>query len=324
MSSSGPRPPGSPSGQAATECVILAALVLVPLFLIIPLLGKYIDIKQAAIQQARFEAWEYTAWFDHDEPLMQGTSSDQRTGRRDFNETRARGNTLFFSDPAAAAYGSPDAQPLTAFNPLWVDHRGESLFVGAPSHFSGGERARRNSPDPTSGLMDGGLVNDLLSLINWVTSRFGELLHVLGVPGKFDALKPTGYFTSSFTVDVRNTQQVVPNLSQTAVDDQPITMHASASVLARGWNAGSTDQASSESRGLVVTALLAPVSKIFNKAIDLLQRGVNIASHVVPVSIVLPHGPDFGRVEDDLMPYEHLEGDKRTSKSHEGLYYYGE
>jgi hypothetical protein len=108
MSSSGPRPPGSPSGQAATECVILAALVLVPLFLIIPLLGKYIDIKQAAIKQARFEAWEYTAWFDHDEPLMQGTSSDQRTGRRDFNETRARGNTLFFSDPAAAAYGSTD------------------------------------------------------------------------------------------------------------------------------------------------------------------------------------------------------------------------
>ncbi|MDX9895166.1 MAG: hypothetical protein RBS34_06965 [Desulfofustis sp.] len=315
---------GAQRGQAATECVIIASLVLVPLFLLIPLLGKYIDIKQAAIQQARFEAWEYTAWFDHAEVLLSGISSDQRTGRRDFSETRVRGNNLFFSDPAAAAYTSPDSVPLRAFNPLWVDHRGDTLFTGGPSHFADGEFRQRNSPDPTSGLLDGGLVNDLLSLINWVTTLFGKLLHFLWSDAQFDALNTEGYFLSSFNVKVRNSYQVVPDMNRPNVDDQPITIQARASVLARGWNAGSTANASSESKGLVVTALLEPVSKFFNGAVDLLQRGVNRASHVLPISMTLPHGPQFGHVEDDLIPYEHLQGDRRTAKSHEGLFYYAE
>ncbi len=314
----------TPRGQAATECVIIASLVLVPLFLLIPLLGKYIDIKQAAVQQARFEAWEYTAWFDRSEVLMHGISSDQRTGRRDFSETRVRGNNLFFSDPTAAGYGSPDAEPLRALNPLWVDQRGDSLFTGEAPHFASGAIIDYNSPDPTSGLVEGGLVDDLLSLINWVTTKFGKLLHLLGVDGQFDALNTKGYFTSSFTVDVRNPYQVVPDLSQSTVNDRPLTVHAKASVLARGWNAGSTANASSESRGLVVTALLEPVSKIFNGVIDVLQRGVNIATHILPISITLPHGPQFGHVEDDLIPYEHVEGDKRTAKNYEGLFYYAE
>lgn len=317
-------PVGNRRGQAATECVIIASLVLVPLFLLIPLLGKYIDIKQAAIQQARFEVWEYTAWFDQGEELMDGTSSDQRAGRRTLSQTRNRGNNLFFSDSAAADYGSPDDQPLRAINPLWVDHRGTSLFTGGPARLATGEMVNNPSPDPTSGLIEGGLINDILSLINWVTTHFGKLLHPLGVHAQFDALKPEGYFTTSFNVDVRNSYQVVPDLNQPAPDDQSMTISATASVLARGWNAGSTDQASSESRGLVVTALLEPISDIFNGVVDLLQRGGNIASHVLPISITVPHGPQFGHVEDDLIPYEHLKEDKRTAKKDDGLFYYAE
>lgn len=50
-------------GQALTEFVIGAVLFLIPLFLIIPLLGKYADIKASAIQAARFNAWERTVWY---------------------------------------------------------------------------------------------------------------------------------------------------------------------------------------------------------------------------------------------------------------------
>ena len=52
------------SGQAMTEMVIAASFVLIPLFLLIPWLGKYIDLQQSAIQAARYEAWEYTVWYN--------------------------------------------------------------------------------------------------------------------------------------------------------------------------------------------------------------------------------------------------------------------
>ena len=50
-------------GQAMTETVIASSFVLIPLFLLIPLLGKFIDIQHTTIQAARYEAWEYTVWY---------------------------------------------------------------------------------------------------------------------------------------------------------------------------------------------------------------------------------------------------------------------
>ena len=44
------------------EFVIVAVLVLVPLYLLIPVLGKYIDMKSAAVVGARYAAWERTVW----------------------------------------------------------------------------------------------------------------------------------------------------------------------------------------------------------------------------------------------------------------------
>ena len=50
-------------GQAMTELNIVAAFVLLPLFLLIPIIGKYTDIKQTTVQAARYMAWERTAHF---------------------------------------------------------------------------------------------------------------------------------------------------------------------------------------------------------------------------------------------------------------------
>lgn len=50
-------------GQAMTEFIVGAVLFLVPLFMIIPLLGKYADMKASAIQAARYNAWERTVWY---------------------------------------------------------------------------------------------------------------------------------------------------------------------------------------------------------------------------------------------------------------------
>jgi hypothetical protein len=47
------------SGQSLAEFSV-ALVVLVPLLLIVPLLGKYIDMNQAALQASRYVAWEKT------------------------------------------------------------------------------------------------------------------------------------------------------------------------------------------------------------------------------------------------------------------------
>ncbi|MHB1280596.1 MAG: hypothetical protein ACYCYL_05100 [Acidithiobacillus sp.] len=47
-------------GQAMAEMAIASAFLLVPIFLIIPLLGKYIDIKANSLQAARYAAFEGT------------------------------------------------------------------------------------------------------------------------------------------------------------------------------------------------------------------------------------------------------------------------
>jgi hypothetical protein len=44
-------------GQAMTEVLIAATFILVPLFLIVPAFGKFIDMRHATIQAARYQAW---------------------------------------------------------------------------------------------------------------------------------------------------------------------------------------------------------------------------------------------------------------------------
>ena len=47
------------SGQSLTEFLV-ALVVLVPLLLMVPMLGKYIDINQTTLQASRYVAWEKT------------------------------------------------------------------------------------------------------------------------------------------------------------------------------------------------------------------------------------------------------------------------
>jgi hypothetical protein len=66
-------------GQAMTEFVIGAALFLIPVFLLIPILGKFIDVKAATIQGARYAAWERTVWYGGDDSSVDWDSNVRST-----------------------------------------------------------------------------------------------------------------------------------------------------------------------------------------------------------------------------------------------------
>jgi hypothetical protein len=293
------------SGQAATEFVIAAVFVLVPLFLLIPLVGKYIDIKHATIQQARYEAWEYTAWFGPHERIMDGISSAKRAKNKPYRTTREEGNTIFFTDITAPDYGKRGH--TTAINPLWRDHHNLSLFVEQKRIKARGTQTEEQTPDPSSILGGTNLIDDLLQGISDVTRVFGDLLHIVGVKAKFDAIYPKAYFSSRVNVELRSPGQVLPqlDLAGTGKEDKAnsITMHGRAAVLSNCWNAGSRDNANAESSGLVLTSLLKPVTDTLNTIIDDTQK---ILDYIPLLIVKLPHAPKFGYVRDDIVPYEDL------------------
>lgn len=309
---------GQQKGQAATEFVIAAAFVLVPLFLTIPLLGKYIDIKHAAIQHARFSAWEYTVWFGQNEYILDGVESNQSVGVKKYKQTAEEGFEYFFSDRTAPDYGTSSAR--AGVDPLWKDHRGVSLFELKDIKT---EIKEHQTPIPF-GII-GELLEDLIDIVGTAVAYLGKLITALGADAEFDILRNTkGYFTSEVEIPVRSPGQILPHYGLQAKSSsgaQALTFSAKAAVQSNNWNAASRKHATRESKGLVVTSILSPISHPVNKAI----RGINNLVEKIPlIKVKLPGFPEFGYVKDDLIPYEHLEGNKKKLKSKRGLYSYEE
>lgn len=310
-------------GQAATEFIIAAAFILVPLFLIVPLIGKYIDIKHAAIQHARYTAWEYTVWSVDDGlgamgQQKAGIKDHQRAGSRKTTDTVEKGRGYFFTDPSSPTYGTSSVAHQV--NPLWKDHRQMTLFSMTDVST---EIKEHDTPVPF-GLI-GDVFQTLFQGLGDVLSFIGKLLKLVGTDAKFDVINTKGYYTSDVEIKVRSLEQILPDTSLSAdVSGQtgsPLTFKAKAAVQSNSWNSGSRENATIESRGLVVTSLLSPISSPLNKVLG----GLNKILNKVPLlKIKVPAVPEFGYVEDDLIPFEHLEGNKKQLMSKAGLYSYEE
>jgi len=307
---------GQQKGQAATEFVIAAAFVLVPLFLTLPLLGKYIDIKHAAIQHARFSAWEYTVWFGQNEYILDGVESNQSAGVKKYKQTAEEGSEYFFSDRTSPDYGTSSAP--AGVDPLWQDHRGVSLFELKDIQT---EIKEHQTPAPFGVI--GEVLEDLIDIVGTAVAYLGKLITALGPDAEFDVLRNTkGYFTSEVEIPVRSLSQVLPQYGLQGKNSsaaQPLTFSAKAAVQANNWNAASRKHATRESKGLVVTSILSPISHPVNKVI----KGINDLVDYIPlIHVELPGAPEFGYVKDDLIPFEHLEDNKKKLKSKGGLYSY--
>lgn len=57
-------PHGRQGGQAVAEFLVAAVLLLVPMFLAVAALGKFVDVQHVATMAARYGAWERTVWYD--------------------------------------------------------------------------------------------------------------------------------------------------------------------------------------------------------------------------------------------------------------------
>ena len=308
-------------GQAATEFIIASVFLLVPLFLIIPILGKFIDIRHAAINKARFEAWEYTVWDLPDKTPRIDIKSSESAGMRKFDATQARAKHYFFSDPTSDTYSDPNASFKA--NPQWLDHRGDSLFTSTDI-FTG--TIQKNETPATFGENSPDILNFFFDAMGLVTSVFSAILQFEQVDGTFDVLKPeyrNNYVSSHVNVEVRSLGDILPRYylggERSSKDTTPLTIHAKAAVLSDPWNSGSTANASAESRGLVLTAFLSPLSTVVNDIIGGINKGLD---YIPLIDIKLPSMPEFGYVDDDIIPHEFLEEHPGESKEEFRLNYY--
>ncbi len=106
-------------GQAMVEFMV-AAIVIVPLFVLLPLLGKYHDVKQSSIAASRKLAFECTVRYEDCASLDRNPAFADEIRTRFFagNGTPVLSNDRPPADELANADG----------NPLWTDRRGRPLL----------------------------------------------------------------------------------------------------------------------------------------------------------------------------------------------------
>ncbi|MCV2365038.1 hypothetical protein LNV23_16420 [Paucibacter sp. DJ1R-11] len=103
------------SGQATVEFAI-ACLVLLPMFIALPLLGKLLDMMQATESASRYVAFE-------------GAARNSASSWKSDAELSAEVRRRFFSSSGAPIKTGDTAGDFTAHrNPMWSDHAGRPLL----------------------------------------------------------------------------------------------------------------------------------------------------------------------------------------------------
>lgn len=236
------------SGQAMVEFLIAATTVLIPLFLIVPLLGKYMDMKSTAIQAARYAAWERTVWFG---------STDWTAAQKSDVQIQQEVQWRFFSSTAMTKFQDGDKNVSSGWGgggpkPLWVDRAGNPMLVNYNSDVTQGS-TRADSP---------GLMNDILDP---VVSAIGVVGNILGAAFVLDM---KSLYTSTVTAAVQPTRpitQVLGNMSDLETFKTVTPVFTEKSVLiANGWSANGAAQTKAQTEGLTPTSFLqrSPISDI--------------------------------------------------------------
>ncbi len=291
-----------------TEFVITASFFLVPVFLLIPLLGKYIDARHAAIQSARYEAWEYTAWrskgntkdlygFEETEPVKSPAELKKEARWRFFRSTRP-GTATDGTATGLRATDKTSTLKVGDVNVLWHDHRGLALYGGPHREANDPNPAEKNSPDVTK------IFTGVVNILDTVFEALASVLKFIGVDAGFTALDGKGYYKSQVQMKMAPLDWLDPDDELDGIDyvRNGVVMHAQAGVLSHGWNAGGREHAAYQVRGLVPTSLLR------NDAFEVLQT---IAGAVLASPELLP--PDqFAKakkvLEDDIGIFDDVEG----------------
>lgn len=287
------------NGQAMTEFVIAAAFVLIPLFVIVPILGKYIDIKHASIQAARYEAWEYTVNYNDisQEPSNFSGLSDSNKPIKSISQIQNESRRRFFSDTDLLITSSDkNGLNVSDINPLWRYREGSAIYdINALDTLS--DVDPELTPDPTN--IFAGALSVIQSVFGLLASIMDSISSATGAPSfGFDAVNAEGYYKSTVAVPIAEPPTYrafdFANTSTLFMQERNLVMQANAGVLSLNWSAGGVDHTSSQVRGLVPTSLLG---NLLNNPLPL----QSIASSVLLSPELDPQSLRFGYTDIDAV-----------------------
>jgi len=262
------------AGQAMTEFVVVAVLLLVPLYLIVPVLGKYIDMKSAAIQGARYAAWERTVFYagaaaSVDWPGVEKSDSQIR------NEVRQR----VFSEGAGIQNGDKSAGSWggTGYKSNWHNRDGTGML---PNYDAVTQSLTANDTP--------GIANQALNLIVVVADALGPF-----------NLEMKGLHAADVSVTA-NTQSINMSLNgdaSMAFNPGPLTFSDHSVVLTNSWSANGSSHVKSQTQGLTPTGIFqTPVGKTLFTLLKV------VAAVAAPEILFL----DLGKIEPDVVPPDRL------------------
>jgi hypothetical protein len=272
--------PVKQEGQAMVEFLIAATLVLIPLFLTVPLLGKYMDLKATSIQAARYAAWERTVWFGHAD-WTAAEKADLMIQR----EIQQR----FFSDTATVKLQSTDGNATgwggTGPKPLWRDRAGNPMLVAYDSNVTQGV-AKDDTP---------GLINDILDPVVSAISFVG------GILGAAFVLDMDSQYTASVNVQTVQTRPIKQVLHTTADTGAVTPLFSEKNVLiANGWSANGAAQVKAQTEGLTPTSFLqrSPISDVLTV--------IQYLAYVFAPELNPNHLKLGGEIQPDVVPDDRL------------------
>lgn len=256
-------------GQALVELAVAAA-VLVPLFLLIPVVAKYGHIKQMAQQAARDAAWEASVSRNHALPARIDAE------RRALERTFAAADAPIRSTPGGAARGPFDDQLLNTFSGQKLLER-DNLKVAA--------LGQAESP---------GYVDEALVPIEAATLATGKF-----------TLNKQGYVTADIRLNVRDLKNSdgSPARYLAPFDNLGIVLDRRQALLVDAWNA-SGPRPRGDGHSVVETVRpLVPTTKLsgLDKLLNLLKPPLD----KLPIIGALG-GLKLGTIEPDVVPSDKL------------------
>jgi len=217
------------AGQAMTEFSIAATFVLIPLFLMIPLLGKFLDMKASTIQAARYAAWERTVWTNSSDWTNHADSltKDDAALKTELTKRFFSNNCPDFSEKNCGEVGNKE---------FWKDHTGTNMS-GLPAH---------------AGASSEGAGTDVYTGSAGIFSLYinKPIKQLVGSDFKLDT---DSLYTSSVTFQSTKTGPmarvnaglIAPQFAENSV------------LLANGWSANGPKFVDKQTNGLALPSLLA-------------------------------------------------------------------
>ena len=241
-------------GQAMTEFAIVAAAVLVPLFLILPVLTKYGELSQKSVEMARYVAWERSVWHEPDKipagvEIVGGSTFPAKTSDVIANEAKLRmleaPNAPILSQSGAVLNDSN-------LDPFLFDYHGKPLVNVS------GVQVNVDKLKETPGIG-----YEVLRFFTKTLQPIYKLFSWLGSNHSNFSPNLDGYFESDnhiVSIPLNNISYAVPeNQKKNGVDTIEtvhLAMYADSALLVDSWSAQGPAMFKTQTGGLVPSSFL--------------------------------------------------------------------